>query len=83
MLNKKNALITGGAGLLGPQHAIALNELGFNIILLDINKIKLLIAYNKLKKKLKKNTKIFYYECDISSETQVKKVALDLKKKIF
>ena len=63
MLSKKSALITGGAGLLGPQHAIALNELGFNIVLLDIDKTKLINAYNKLKKKLKKNTIIvvFYY----------------------
>ena len=38
MLNKKNALITGAAGLLGPQHAMALNEIGFNVILLDIDK---------------------------------------------
>ena len=44
-------LITGGAGLLGPQHALALNELGFNIILIDIDKKKLLLTYNKLKKK--------------------------------
>ena len=83
MLSKKSALITGGAGLLGPQHAIALNELGFNIVLLDINKTKLINAYNKLKKKLKKNTKIFYYHCDISSEAEVKKISLDLKKKKF
>ena len=51
MLSKKNALITGAAGLLGPQHALALNELGFNIILIDIDKRKLLLTYNKLKKK--------------------------------
>ena len=83
MLSKKSALITGGAGLLGPQHAIALNELGFNIILLDIDEKKLINTYNKLKKKLKKNTKIFYYHCDISSEAEVKKVSVKLKKKKF
>ena len=51
MLSKKSALITGGAGLLGPQHAIALNELNFNIVLLDIDKTKLIKTYNKLKQK--------------------------------
>ena len=61
MLNKKNALITGGAGLLGPQHALALNELGFNIVLIDINKKNLLKTHNKLKRKVKKNTHILSY----------------------
>ena len=75
MLNKKNALITGGAGLLGPQHALALNELGFNIVLIDINKKNLLKTHNKLKRKVKKNTHILSYHCDISSETQVKKIS--------
>ena len=81
MLNKKNALITGGAGLLGPQHALALNELGFNIILIDIDKKNLLLTHNKLKKKIKKNTNILSYHCDISSESQVKKISTELKKK--
>ncbi len=83
MLSNKNALITGAAGLLGPQHAIALNEIGFNIILIDIDKKNLFKKYNKLKKKIKKKTKIFYYVCDISSESQVKKVSSDLKKKRY
>jgi len=81
MLRNKNAVITGGAGLLGPEHAMALNEIGFNIILLDIEKKKLINSHKKLKKKLKKNTKIFIYHCDISSEDQVKRVASDLRKK--
>ena len=84
MLNKKNALITGAAGLLGPQHALALNEIGFNIILIDIDNKKLLSTYSKIKRKLKKNTKILKYHCDISSESQVNEVSFDLiKKKIF
>ena len=32
------SIITGAAGLLGEQHAIALAEAGFNIILTDIDK---------------------------------------------
>lgn len=37
-LKGKTALITGSAGLLGPQHAIALIESGADIILTDISK---------------------------------------------
>ena len=38
MKNKKrNALITGAAGLLGPQHAAALIEKNFNVVLIDKN----------------------------------------------
>ncbi len=36
-LKNKNVLITGGGGLLGPQHGIALAKWGANIILIDIN----------------------------------------------
>ena len=51
MYKNKNALITGGAGLLGPEHAIALNEVGFNIVLLDIDPINLKKKLKILKKK--------------------------------
>ena len=84
MLNKKNALITGGAGLLGPQHAKALNEIGFNIILLDIDSKNLSMNFKKLKKQLKKKTRIYKFNCDITSESQVKKVSSELlEKKIY
>ena len=32
-MSKKFALITGAGGLLGPEHASALAEIGFNLIL--------------------------------------------------
>ena len=35
---KKSAVITGAAGLLGIQHASALLESDYDIILLDLNK---------------------------------------------
>ena len=38
MFKNKFALITGAGGLLGVQHAGALAEIGFNIVLLDIKK---------------------------------------------
>ena len=36
-LSGKTALITGGAGLLGTQHAIALHDIGANLVLTDIS----------------------------------------------
>lgn len=36
-LNGRNALITGAAGLLGKQHAIALLEMGASVVLTDAN----------------------------------------------
>ena len=35
MFKNKFALITGAGGLLGIQHAEALAEIGFNVVLLD------------------------------------------------
>ena len=46
---KRNVLITGAAGLLGSQHAAALIEKNFNVILIDKN----LESLKKVKKKLK------------------------------
>ena len=53
--NNKYAIITGAAGLLGQEHAKALLEAGFNLILTDIN-FNLL----KTKTKLERNFKIRY-----------------------
>ena len=39
MYKNKYCLITGGAGLLGPEHASSLAEIGYNIILIDIRQI--------------------------------------------
>ena len=75
-------LITGACGLLGKQHAIALLKLNSNVILVDINKTKGL----KLARELKKNFshKIFYYNCDITNVSQIKKLKKEInKKKIY
>ena len=38
MYNNKYSLVTGAAGLLGPEHSSALAEIGYNLILIDIKK---------------------------------------------
>lgn len=77
------ALITGAAGLLGEQHAIALLEVNFKVILVDINLKKLNKMVNILKKKFPQN-KILSYKVDITKEAQILKLKNKiLKKKIF
>ena len=41
-LSGKWALITGGAGLLGKEHAAALLEIGAKVVLWDVNKENLI-----------------------------------------
>lgn len=52
-LNGKTALITGGAGLLGPMHAEAIIEAGGRVILADINKDLVLEKAELLNEKYK------------------------------
>ena len=82
-LSKKNCLITGGAGLLGREHAIALSKFNCKIILLDINKKRLIEAKKYILSKVPK-AKVSFYCVDISDEIQIKTLYKDLKvKKIF
>ena len=65
-------IVTGGAGLLGVQHAVAIARKNGIPILLDINASKLKIATDKLKKKL--NVQAFGLQCDITSESEIGKI---------
>ena len=82
MYNKKYALITGASGLLGPEHAAALAEIGFNLILIDINQKQLKEKSKHLKKKFYKQN-ILEFVCDITSEKQVKNLLKKLTKKRY
>ena len=80
MYKKKYSLITGAAGLLGPEHASALAEIGFSLILIDIKKKELQKKSESLKKKFP-NVHILEFICNISKESEVISLQKKLKKK--
>ena len=69
-LRGKWALITGGAGLLGKEHALALLEVGANIVLWDINKENLTSVTNNLTRDFSEKS-IIMSVVDISKENEV------------
>ncbi len=77
-LSQKNSLITGGGGLLGPEHGMALAKWGSQIILIDIDKKGLINAKNKILKKLK-NCSIRTYIIDITKESDLTKLKTELE----
>ena len=79
-LKNKFCLITGAGGLLGYEHAYALLEIGANLILTDIDLIKV----KKTQKKLKENfpdQEIIYTKLDVTNEKSVQKCLKYFKKK--
>ena len=71
------AIVTGATGLIGPSHTEALASIGYNVIIIDLDKKKLISLKNKIKKKFKK-VKVLFFCCDITSEKEV----IDLKIKL-
>jgi NAD(P)-dependent dehydrogenase (short-subunit alcohol dehydrogenase family) len=69
-LSGKWALITGGAGLLGKEHAAALLEIGAKVVLWDINKENLISATNDLIKDFSEQSLITSV-VDVSQESEV------------
>ena len=79
-MKDKTALITGASGFLGFTHAFALAEIGFNLILTDLNEDKL----SKLKSKIQSefpNSNILVFNMDVTSQFQIEKIARILKEK--
>ena len=70
-LKDKTALITGGGGFLGYQHALSLLESGANIVLSDISEENLTAAVKNLEKSFPKN-KVFKIKTDVASIDSVK-----------
>lgn len=76
----KYSIITGSTGLLGEQHAFALAEKKFGLILIDLDEKKLKLQSNKIKKKFKKAV-VYYFAFDITHENQIIILKEKLKKK--
>ncbi len=73
-LTGKVALITGGAGLLGMEHAAALLESGASIVLTDVNKSSLDTAQEILSKDAEGN-RIHTYVMDVSKPDAIRIVS--------
>jgi len=69
-LSGKWALITGGAGLLGKEHALALLEVGANVVLWDINEENLIKVTNELRRDFSEQL-VNMSVVDISKEVEV------------
>lgn len=69
-LSGKWALITGGAGLLGKEHAFALLEVGASVVLWDLDKESLLKVSNDLTKSFGEKS-VIASVVDISNEDEV------------
>ncbi len=77
-LRNKVSIITGGAGLLGIQHAQALLELESTVVLIDNDKKKLIKSkkyFNDFEKK------IFIHQSDVTKETKIKETLKKILKK--
>jgi len=69
-LSDNTALITGGAGLLGTEHARAILSANGNVILWDLNSMQLLATITKLENEFG-NNRIFAEELDVTQENQI------------
>jgi len=70
-LTGRVAIITGGAGLLASEHAIALNEYGAKIILADFNEEKCNAAAADLQKQ---NINVVSKYCDVTKKESWQKL---------
>jgi NAD(P)-dependent dehydrogenase (short-subunit alcohol dehydrogenase family) len=73
-LQGRTALITGGAGLLGMEHASALLETGCGIVLTDINQTALDVSKDYLIKAFKKSS-VVVYVMDVSKADSIRSVS--------
>ena len=71
--NSRTALITGGAGFLGLEHAYALSKNRYNIIITDLNLKDLKTAKKTLEKKIS-NRNVIFKKMDVTKESDVVKI---------
>lgn len=67
-----SAIITGGAGLLGREHAIALAEIGYKVFLFDVDFVSLIAAKVYIESTVP-GSSIQTVICDITSEKDISK----------
>lgn len=79
-LTGKSALITGAAGLLGFEHAIALLECNANLVLTDLNTKKLNDYAQTLKDKFPE-ANINFFKMDVTSKESIQNINNELEKK--
>jgi len=77
-LNKKYAVITGGAGLLGIEHARAILEVNGSVILWDIDSKALDFVTQKLKSEFEPS-RVYSSKIDVTKEIEIRS-AVDLLK---
>lgn len=70
-LEERVIVITGGAGLLGAQHAEAIAEVGGTPVLLDVNRSALDATVHRLK--VRKNLSAFGLVCDITKKNEIER----------
>ena len=73
----KTALITGGAGLLGVQHAAAIYEAGGSVVITDLN-ISDVELIQKKTSDISKEGKIHIYKMDVTNKQDIRMVQNNL-----
>lgn len=73
----RSALITGGAGLLGIEHAVALLDVGATVLLTDISDEELMAAANVLRDRFPSGN-IYTFMMDVTSESCIGEIANDI-----
>lgn len=76
----KTALITGGAGLLGIQHAEAILEVNGSVVITDLNSEALTIAKERLSQVFSKS-KIHWRVMDVTNKKNIELILGDLTRK--
>ena len=77
-LQGKVFIVTGGAGLLGLNHAQAIAENGGTVVILDLDLQKAEEAANSIQSSYR--TKSYGYRCDITNEDEILNVCEYTKK---
>tara|TARA_B100000315_G_scaffold194414_1_gene185064 strand:+ start:77 stop:928 length:852 start_codon:yes stop_codon:yes gene_type:complete len=78
-LSGKNALITGGAGLLGPEHGVGLARHGATVVLLDIVEEGLEEARQRVLNQIA-GAQVDFAVADITDQASLERVKSELKK---